>query len=86
MRLGGMEGRLVTTKEEAAAALTAAKNDGDIALVFLCCEVAVMLKDEIEEMKLTCPRPRLMEMPGPGDPVPKEDTIAKYIREAVGIR
>lgn len=85
MRLGGIEGTLVATKEQALAAFNAAKEDEEIPLVFLCSQVAAMIGDELEEMKFTCSRPVVLEIPGPNDPAPGEDAIAKYIREAVGI-
>ena len=85
MRLAGVEGTLVTTKEEALFSFTAARQDPLVGLVLICQEAAQLLQEQIQEAGRNGSRPLLLQIPSPGSAIPKENPLAKAIRDAVGV-
>lgn len=85
MRLSGVDGTLVQDKSQVLFALEAAKNDEDIALVFLCKQASALAEQEISHMKLHCAKPLLLEIPSPGEELSPENSVDKAIRDAIGV-
>ncbi len=67
MRLAGIDGSLVSGREEALFALNTATGDPSVALVMICDEVSALLQEEVQEMKLQVTRPLLLEIPAPDE-------------------
>ncbi len=65
MRLAGIDGAIVSGRDEALFALNAAKDDGQVALVLLCEEASALLTEEMAEMKLNSPKPLVLTVPAP---------------------
>ena len=85
MRLAGVDGTLVQNQAEALYALNTAKSDEEIALVFVCKQVSLLLAEEVAKMKLNCVKPILLEIPSPGEELSDENSLDKAIRDAVGV-
>lgn len=67
MRLAGIDGALVSGRNEALFALNAAKDDSQVALVLLCGEATALLAEEVEEMKQNSPKPLVLTIPSPDE-------------------
>lgn len=86
MRLAGIEGTLVRDREGVEAALQAAKENPDIGIVLITRSLVRLAADKVDDMKLHCPRPLILEIPDRNGSDRSEDSITRYIREAIGIK
>jgi V/A-type H+-transporting ATPase subunit F len=85
-RLAGVEGRAVTTVQDAAAALQEAVRRTDLGVIIITDAVATEIREQVDATRLECERPLLVEIPGPGGPVAGRKTLRQLVQEAVGIR
>ena len=85
-RLAGVEGRAVTTVQDAAAALQEAVRRTDLGVIIITDAVATGIREQVDATRLECERPLLVEIPGPGGPVAGRKTLRQLVQEAVGIR
>ncbi|MFH1549159.1 MAG: V-type ATP synthase subunit F [Planctomycetota bacterium] len=85
-RYAGIEGRVVSDADEAAAALREAVARSDIGIVIITEEIAESVRDEVTLIKVKVSRPLLVEVPGPAGPSPTRRTLLSIITEAVGVR
>lgn len=86
MRLAGIEGVVVHTKEEVEEALEKASQDKDVAIVLITHELVNMCYDHIYRIKLSCTSPLIVEIPDRHATSNISDTISKYVAQAVGIK
>ena len=86
MRLSGIEGVVVHTKEEVQQALANAKANKDIAIVLITHNLVELCKSEVLTFKLTQRSPLIVEVPDRHNTSNISDAIVGYIREAVGIK
>lgn len=85
MRLGGIEGVIVGTKEEILDELKKILSDESIGIVIITENILSMAEEEIMKVKLEKEYPLITAIPG-RDVQKKEDYISKYIRESIGIK
>lgn len=81
-----VDGRVAATREEILAALGEARGKPEVGVVIVTEEIASKVKNELDHIRLTQPRPLIVEIPGPEGPSPDRRTIISIITEAVGIR
>ncbi|MDF2614950.1 MAG: Vacuolar H+transporting two-sector ATPase subunit [Clostridia bacterium] len=86
MRLAGIEGVIVHTKEEVIDFLKAAVIDPEIGIIILTEKIVDLAKEEIMEYKLKRKKPLIIEIPDRHGTARGYDVITSYIRESVGIR
>ncbi|MGL4799801.1 MAG: V-type ATP synthase subunit F [Cellulosilyticaceae bacterium] len=86
MRLAGIQGVVVHTKEEVLRAIKEAMKDESIGILILTEKVVEMAPEEIIEWKLKATRPLIIEIPDRHGTKRHENAITNYIRESVGIR
>ncbi len=86
LRMAGVEGVVVHTKEEVEAAFAKAVADESIGLVLITSKLVAQNRDLVFDYKLNHRQPLIVEMPDrhSGDNV--ADGIKKYIAEVVGIK
>lgn len=85
-RLAGVEGRVVTTDQEAEEALQAASQRSDIGVVMINDVVAAGIRAQVDTVRLESEQPLLVEIPGPQGPLAGRKTLRQLVQEAVGIR
>ncbi len=86
MKLAGIDGVIVHTREEALKEIKAATQRKDIGILILTEVIAEKVKTEVMSMKLELKRPLIVEIPdrhaGPGFQV----NITRYIEESIGVK
>ncbi len=85
MRLAGIDGVLVHTREELLDAVKTAIKDEEIGILILTENLVDMIRDEVLDLKLKGKRPVIVEIPGRHGSTRSADMIANYIRDSVGI-
>lgn len=86
MRLAGIEGVIVHTKEEVVEFLKVAVIDPEIGIIILTEKIVDLAKEEVLEYKLTHKKPLIIEIPDRHGTSRGYDVITSYIRQSVGIR
>ena len=85
LRLAGVEGRTVTSAQEASAALDAAVAEQDVGLIILTQDVAAGIRSQIEAHRLAREQPLIVEIPGPTGPLPGHLGLHQIVQAAAGI-
>ncbi len=85
-RLAGIAGDSVATGSEAAAAVEKAAARTDCCILVLTEQVAAGIRQQVETIRLERDRPLIVEIPGPGGPLPGRKSLRRFVQEAVGIR
>lgn len=85
MRLAGIGGVIATTKEEILEVLKIKINDKEIGIVIITEKILSMAEHEIMKLKLERDYPLIIAIPDRNEEK-REDYIAKYIRESIGIK
>ena len=86
MRLAGIEGVVAHTEQEVTAALDTAFADESIAVVLLTEKLVKLCYDRVYEMKLSCSRPLVIEIPDRHGNSSVSEAISRYVGDAVGIK
>ena len=85
-RLAGIAGQVVTTAQQAAAAVETATAHADHGIIVLTEKVAAGIREQVDAIRLAHTRPLIVEIPGPEGPLPGRKTLRQFVQEAVGIR
>lgn len=85
MRLAGIEGEVAATSSEVEQALKKTLADETIGIVLITENLCALCSDLVYEMKLSHPRPLLVEIPDRHGAHTK-DAITRYVREAIGVK
>jgi len=86
LRLAGINGVIVRDKNNAILEFRKAIKDEEVGILILNEYVADMIGEELVEFKLKSKTPLILEIPDRRGSIRKDDAIANYIRESVGIR
>lgn len=86
MRLAGIPGVVVHTKEDAEKALREAAADEEVGIVLITELLADMCPELITELKSGHEKPLLVEIPDRHGTGRSTDSITRYVREAIGIK
>lgn len=86
MRLAGIGGTLVHEKEEVRKALNEAIKMDDVAVILITEKLVKLCEDLIYELKLTCHKPLIVEIPDRHGNGRAKDSITKYVRDAIGVK
>ena len=86
MRLAGIEGVVVHTKQEVRKALDAAVTDNTIAILLITEKLARLCPEIIYELKLKAHSPLVVEIPDRHGTGRTPDSITRYVRESIGIK
>lgn len=85
-RLAGVEGQVVETRQDAAAALQQAAARPAIGILIITQDVAADIRHEVDRLRMEAATPIIVEVPGPDGPLPGRKTLREFVQEAVGIR
>jgi len=86
MRLAGVEGVVVHTKEELTGALDYVKQHKEIGILLVTEKLAKQFPDEIGVLKIDMPLPLLVEIPDRHGTGRTPDSITSYVKEAIGLK
>ena len=86
MRLAGVEGVVVHERPELKKALEKAIADPDIAVLLLTEHFSQEFPDIVDEVRLHCRTPLLVEIPDRHGSGRKADFITSYVNEAIGVK
>ena len=85
LRLAGIPGCRVSTREETLAAIDAAVSDPDVGILLITEALAALCPDKLDPLKLSAQTPLVVEIPDRHGARSK-DSITRYIREAIGVK
>ncbi len=85
-RFAGVPGQVVTTADEARAALEPFRPPGDVAVLIITDAIANLVRAEVNALRFDFELPLVVEVPGPAGPSPLRKDLLTLIREAVGIK
>ena len=86
MRLAGIDGDLVHEELEVQAALRAAVDQPDVAVILMTERLVSLCPELIYDLKLNRKRPLIVEIPDRHGNGRAKDSISRYVREAIGLR
>lgn len=86
MRLAGVEGVLVHTRNQLRESLTAAMEDPQIGVILLTEKFGREFPDLIDEVRLKRKMPLLIEIPDRHGTGRSPDFITSYVNEAIGLK
>jgi len=86
MRLVGVDGAVVHTREELRAELEKVMVDKDIGIVLIMEKLSKQFPDIIKEIKLTRSLPLLVEIPDRHGTGRTKDFLTSYVKEAIGVK
>ncbi len=85
MRLAGISGVMAHTAQEVEIAISDIIKKEDVAIILISETLVDLCKDLVYEIKSTCKRPLIVEIPGSETGKCKNNNLTKYIHEAIGI-
>lgn len=86
MRLAGIQGTMIHTKEEALEQLTSIRHDKNIGIILVTEKIANEIREEIEALKEDSPLPLILEIPDRHGSIKDKNYILNYVRESIGIK
>lgn len=84
MRLAGIEGKYVTSREEALAQIESSANNG-VGILLMTPGVSALCRDMLIELKKRN-RPLIVEIPDSDPGHNSADSVTDYIRDAIGVK
>lgn len=84
--LAGVEGRIVSGKEETEAAFSDTLNIPDAAIVVITEKCAALIREELENYLFTKDFPLIVEIPDRSGPDPGRPSLKQTINAAIGIK
>ena len=82
--LVGIGGEVATTAEEARAALERALQAEDIGILLVTADVAALMREDIDRLKMSRVEPVIVEIPASGEKAPLVG-LRTLVQEALGI-
>lgn len=86
MKLAGVDGVIVHTREEVLHAIKAAVKNDETGIIIMTEKTVDQVREEVMKLKLQCKKPLIIEIPDRHGSSHSQDQITNYIRESVGIR
>ena len=86
MRFAGIPGVVVHEEEEVRRELTKAIERDDVAVILMTEKLVSLCPDIIYELKLTCKKPLIVEIPDRHGNGRTKDSITRYVQEAIGLK
>jgi V/A-type H+/Na+-transporting ATPase subunit F len=84
--LAGVNGRAVTTAEQADKALNEALASKENGIILVTQDVAQMLQERVEHLKLHSTIPLVVEIPSPAGVPADQPSLSEVVLKAIGIR
>jgi V/A-type H+-transporting ATPase subunit F len=85
MRLVGIEGVVIHTRDEVLEALEKVVDDEEIAIVLITTKLVELCPNVISELKLKQKRPLIVEISDRHGSANVDETLDRYVSEAIGV-
>lgn len=85
MRLAGIDGVIVHQPQEVERALREAVDQEDVGIVLVTERLVALCPDLVYDIKMNRRRPLIVEIPDRHGNGRSEDSITRYVREAIGV-
>lgn len=85
MRMSGVEGKVLHEEAELRAALDKALSKDDIAVIMITEKLIGMIRDTVNQLKLTRSKPLIIEIPDRHGSGSIGDAITRYVKDAIGV-
>lgn len=85
MRLAGIDGKLVKTKEDLQSSIKEVCSRDDIGILLVTRTLSLEFPDSVFELKKSS-KLLVTEIPDMNNSVTESDSITRYVREAIGIK
>lgn len=86
LRLAGIKGEIVHERAEAKQTLNKLVKDKEIGIILVTEKVALLIKEEIKDIKLNKPYPLIVEIPDRHGSNKDNDYIMSYVKNSIGIK
>lgn len=86
MRLAGVKGVVVHSREEVLKELGDISRDRDIGIILITEKLASLVREEVDSMKLRMSVPLIVEIPDRHGTERGKDSITKYVKESIGLK
>ncbi len=86
MRLAGIDGEVIHTKDEVKDSIGRAVDDPELGVLLITRRLLDLCPELIYEIKLTRKRPLLVEIPDRHGLGQIGDSISRYVKEAIGLK
>ncbi|HIZ83139.1 MAG TPA: V-type ATP synthase subunit F [Firmicutes bacterium] len=86
MRLAGIEGVIVHEPDEVQKALKEAVAKEDVGILLVTERLVALCPDLVYDIKMNRRRPLIVEIPDRHGDGRSEDSITRYVREAIGVK
>ena len=86
MRLAGIEGVIVHERDEVQKALKEAVAKEDVGILLVTERLVALCPDLVYDIKMNRRRPLIVEIPDRHGDGRSEDSITRYVREAIGVK
>ena len=84
--LAGVSGKAVTTAEGANQALDEALAAADVGIILVTQDVAQLLQERVEDLKLHSTIPLVVEIPSPAGVPEDQPSLSELVLKAIGIK
>ncbi len=84
--LAGVNGHVVSTADEANQALDEALASKEVGIILVTRDVAKLISNRVEDLKLHSTIPLVVEIPGPEGVSPDEPSLSEVVLRAIGIK
>ena len=86
MKIAGIDGKVVHTREEALKVLGFIKEQKDIGIIIITEKATPLISQEIEEIRRAKYSPLVVEIQDRHGTLRGSDSIAKHMRESIGLK
>lgn len=86
LKITGINGCVVHEREEIIEVLDKVKKDKQIGIIIVTEKIAMLIEDEIREIKLSKETPLIVEIPDRHGSIKGKDSILRYVNESIGLK
>lgn len=86
MKLAGIRGTIVHTREEVLKELKSAGKNGKVGIILITEKLASLAREEISKLKLDMGIPLIVEIPDRHGTTRSKDSITRYVKESIGLK
>jgi len=86
LRLAGIPGEVVHERDTFAAALENAAQDAQTGVILVTEKLSALFAEQTDAFKLSYERPLLIAIPDRHGSARAQDSITRYVREAIGLK
>ena len=85
LRMAGVEGVVIHEEAPLRSKLEDLLKEDDIAVIMITTKLIDMIRETVNELKLSLDRPLLIEIPDRHGGAGIGDSLARYVKEAIGV-